>query len=285
MAVIAAIVLVTGAAALFAPEVIGVSAGLGPFLIATVGLAVLGAIDDIRPLDPIPRLVFQTVAVGAVIAALPADLRAVPEVPWWIERAGLLFGGIWFVNLVNFMDGIDWITVAEVVPLSAALVLFGAMGALPADGTLVAMALCGAMIGFAPFNRPVARLFLGDVGSLPIGLLLAWLLILLAGDGHWAAALLLPLYYLADSTITLLRRFVKGEPVMKAHRSHFYQRALNNGFSVPAVVTRVFLANVLLIGLAATTLLSAAPILHVAALVGGCIVVGVLLVHLSQPTR
>ncbi len=51
------------------------------------------------------------------------------------------------------------------------------------------------MLGFAPFNRPVARLFLGDVGSLPIGLLLGWLLLLLAGSGHLAAALLLPLYY------------------------------------------------------------------------------------------
>ena len=55
------------------------------------------------------------------------------------------------------------------------------------------------MIGFAPFNRPVARLFLGDVGSLPIGLLLFWLLVLTAGNGHLAAALILPLYYLADA--------------------------------------------------------------------------------------
>ena len=108
------------------------------------------------------------------------------------------------------------------------------MGALPRDATLVALALCGAMIGFAPFNRPVARLFLGDVGSLPIGLLLGWLLVVLAGSGHFAAALLLPLYYLADATITLLRRLANGEPVWQAHRSHFYQRAMDNGFSVYA---------------------------------------------------
>ncbi len=196
----------------------------------------LGAIDDIRPLEPIPRLILQAAAVGLVIAALPADLRVVPEIPWWLERAGLVIGGLWFVNLVNFMDGIDWITVAEVVPITAALVLFGAMGALPASATAVAIALGGAMIGFAPFNRPVARLFLGDVGSLPIGLLLGWMLVLLAGGGHLIAALLLPLYYLADATITLLRRLAKGEAIMNAHRSHFYQRALDNGFSVTDVV-------------------------------------------------
>ena len=285
IAVIAATVLVVGVAAVSVPAVLGIPLRLGALLIATAGLAVVGAIDDIRPLGPVPRLILQTVAVGAVIAALPANLRAVPEIPWWLERTGFLIGGIWFVNLVNFMDGIDWITVAEVVPVTAALVLFGIIGALPHDATLVAMALCGAMIGFAPFNRPVAQLFLGDVGSLPIGLLLTWLLILLAGSGHLAAALLLPLYYLADATITLLRRFIKGESVMRAHRSHFYQRALDNGFSVPAVVARVFLVNVLLVGLAATTLLSATPVVHAAALAAGCIIVGLLLVRLSQPRQ
>ena len=74
------------------------------------------------------------------------------------------------------------------------------------DGIAVALALGGAMLGFAYFNRPTARLFLGDVGSLPIGLLIGWLLVLLAGSGHLTAALLLPLYYLADATLTLLRR-------------------------------------------------------------------------------
>src|SRR6185437_8048678 len=113
--------------------------------------------------------------------------------PWWLERALIVFAGIWFVNLVNFMDGVDWMTVVEVVPVTAGVALFGAMGAMPPAATALALALAGAMIGFAPFNRPVARLFLGDVGSLPIGLMLGYLLTLLAGHGHLAAALLLPL--------------------------------------------------------------------------------------------
>ncbi len=75
------------------------------------------------------------------------------------------------------MDGIDWMMVAEVVPVTAGVALVGALGALPAEGLVVALALNGAMLGFAPFNRPVARLFLGDMGSLPTALLLAWLLV------------------------------------------------------------------------------------------------------------
>jgi len=184
---------------------------------------------------------------------------------------------LWFVNLTNFMDGIDWMTAAEVVPLTAGLTLFGLMGALPRDATVVALALCGAMIGFAPFNRPVARLFLGDVGSLPIGLLLAWLLVLLASGGYLAGALLLPLYYLADATITLLRRLANGEPVSQAHRSHFYQRAMDGNFSVYQIVGRVFVVNIGLIAFAATTLLTPSFIVDAAALSAGCVLVALLL--------
>jgi len=246
-------------------------------LAATVFIALVGAIDDVRPIAVMPRLILQAVGVAIVLAALPGDLRVVPLLPDWLERALLGLAILWLVNLTNFMDGIDWMTVAEVVPLSSGLVLFGLMGALPRDATIVALALCGAMIGFAPVNRPVARLFLGDVGSLPIGLLLGWLLVVLAGAGHVAAALLLPLYYLADATITLLRRLAHGEPVLQAHRSHFYQRALDRSFSVYQIVGRVVVLNIALIGLAVTTLLTPSYLLHVAALIAGCGLVALLL--------
>ena len=285
IAVIAATVLAVGGLALAAPSALDSPLRLAVVLAATIGLAIVGVTDDIRPLEVVPRLILQATAVVLVIAALPGALRIVPAIPWWLERAVLLIGGVWFVNLVNFMDGIDWITVVEVVPVTAALVLFGVMGAmgtLPPDAVFVAMALCGGVIGFAPFNRPVAKLFLGDVGSLPIGLLLTWLLIELAGSGHLAAALLLPLYYLADATITLLRRLAKGERIAQAHRSHFYQRALDNGFRVPEVVARVFVVNLVLAGLAAATLVNAAPALHAAALAAGGIVVGLVLFRFSR---
>ena len=76
---------------------------------------------------------------------------------------------------------------------------------------------------------------------------------MLAANGHLAAAILLPLYYLADATITLLRRLSRGEPVWHAHRTHFYQLATDRGFTVAGVVTSVFIVNV---GLAALALLT-----------------------------
>src|SRR6516162_8581616 len=252
---------------------------------ATALLAVVGAIDDIRPLPAAARLALQCIAVGAVITALPNELQILPHVPWSIERACLLLAGVWFVNLVNFMDGIDWMTVAEFVPVTGAIVLLGLVGAVEPLPALVAAALVGAMIGFAPFNRPVAQIFLGDVGSLPIGLLLRWLLALLAGGGHFTAAALLPLYYLADATITLMRRLVNGEVVTQAHRSHFYQRALDVGFSVNQVVARVFALNDALGLLALLTVRTGSALLDAAAFVIGLVLVALLLGDLSRARR
>jgi UDP-N-acetylmuramyl pentapeptide phosphotransferase/UDP-N-acetylglucosamine-1-phosphate transferase len=285
IAVVAATTIVVVAAEIFFANQLGDQWRLSIVFASTIGLALVGVTDDLRPLDAIPRLVLQIAAVAAIIATFPADMRIVPSIPWWLDRAVMLVGGIWLVNLVNFMDGIDWMTVAEIVPTTAALGLFGLMGLLPSEATLVALALCGAMVGFAPFNRPVAQLFLGDVGSLPIGLLLGWLLAVLAGGGHLAAAVLLPLYYLADATITLMRRLVNGEQIMQAHRSHFYQRALDVGLTVNQVVARVFALNLALGLLALLTVLRESAILNAAAFITGLILVTLLLVDLSRARR
>jgi len=253
IAVIAAMVAAIGIAVglrLFGP---GLAWPLPAIITAAVVMACIGAIDDIRPLPAAPRLLLQAIIVAGVIYTLPDQLRIIPLLPWWLERLLLVLGGLWFVNLVNFMDGIDWMTVAEVIPLTTSLVVLGIAGALPSYGTVVALALGGAVLGFAYFNRPVAKVFLGDVGSLPIGLLLGWLLLLLAAGGHLAAAIVMPLYYLADATVTLMWRLIRGEPVWKPHRTHFYQLATDRGFAVMDVVARVFLLNVCICALAVMT--------------------------------
>ena len=252
---------------------------------AAIGLAFIGAIDDLRTLPAALRLVLQFIAVGAVIVALPGEVRVLPVLPWWVERACLLLGVVWLVNLVNFMDGIDWITVAETVPVTGAIVLLGASGAIGPLPSLVAAALMGATLGFAPFNKPVARLFLGDVGSLPIGLLLGWLLLALAGNGHLTAALILPLYYLADATITLARRVAKGERFWQAHRTHFYQRATDNGFTVPQIVARIFLVNLGLVALALVTVAADRTIVSLLALAASAALVAWLLATFARAKR
>ena len=270
----------------------GFAEGPLPIVLAAVAfIAMVGAADDIKPIPVLPRLLLQATAVVAVLAALPHELRVVAALPFWIERGILLFAMLWFVNLVNFMDGLDWMTVAETVPVSAGLVVLGTIGALSSSDTVAALALCGAIAGFAPFNRPVAKLFLGDVGSLAIGLLLASLLIDVAGRGHLTAALLLPLYYIADATITLIRRLIRKEPVWQAHRNHFYQRAADRGMTTIAIVGRVFAVNVVLAGFAIASVYRDDVASQILAMICGTALVGWLLytfeigARVSQPSQ
>jgi len=266
------------------PELAPISM-LATLLGAAGVLAVIGAADDIVTLRALPRLVCQLAATAAVVLTLPVALRALPWIPLEAERLVLILAIVWFVNLVNFMDGIDWITVAEVVPVCLGIALLGLLGHAPPITIVIALGLGGAMLGFAPFNRPVAKLFLGDVGSLPIGLLLGWLLVLVAGSGHLVAAILLPLYYLADATITLGRRLARGERVWEAHRSHFYQRATDGGFRVIEIVSRVFGVNVALVVLAISSAVSSSSVVSLAALALGAGLVGALLVAFVRGRR
>jgi UDP-N-acetylmuramyl pentapeptide phosphotransferase/UDP-N-acetylglucosamine-1-phosphate transferase len=252
-------------------------------LAAAIGLALVGAVDDLRPIAVWPRLLLQCAAVAAVVAVLPSDLHIVAPLPQWLERTLIGTALLWFVNLVNFMDGLDWMTVAEMLPISVTLAGFGLGGALPIQALPLTLALAGALAGFAPFNRPVARLFLGDVGSLPLGLLIGWCLVLLAGQGHLLAAILLPLYYLADATWTLLLRLRRGEKVWEAHRSHFYQRATNNGYRVMDVVREVFLLNVGLAAMAACSLIVTSTSAKTLLLIAGAGAVTAVLARFSRP--
>lgn len=286
IAVLAGAFLALGAALWLAPVE---GEAIGPVLVlavAVTGLGTVGAWDDIRPLPASVRLVLQAVCVGFVLLRAAPELRLFPELlPLPVERALALLAGVWFVNLVNFMDGLDWITVAGMVPLAAALALAGMTGTIdPMTGWLAA-GLCGGLLGFAPFNRPVARLFLGDVGSLPIGLLTAYLLYRLAGTGAFAAALILPLYHITDATITLLRRLARGEKVWEAHRSHFYQQATTNGFSVPGVVGRVALLNLALAAIAGVSLVWPALRVQFACLAVAAVLTGLLLRRFATGPR
>jgi UDP-N-acetylmuramyl pentapeptide phosphotransferase/UDP-N-acetylglucosamine-1-phosphate transferase len=162
------------------------------------------------------------------------------------------------VNAVNFLDGLDWMTVAQVVPMTLGIAVLHALGAVPDNVGLLALALLGATLGFAVFNKHPAQIFLGDAGSLPIGLCLAFMLIFVA-QSNLAAALLLSLYTLADPTLTLFRRMARKEPILSAHRTHFYQRGVAAGLSVQQVTTRIFLLCFVLAALAVATVLADSP--------------------------
>lgn len=248
-----------------------------PVLIGAAALMVLGGLDDAYSLSITWRLAAQILVALGIILSLPPDFRILPALlPLGVERALLIAGVAGFVNIVNFLDGLDWMTVVQVVPQTLGIAILCALGEVsPAIGIL-ALALLGAVLGFAIFNKHPASIFLGDSGSLPIGLLLAYMLIYVA-EAHVVSAVLLCLYTLADSFLTLLRRSRQGEAIWTAHREHFYQRAVANGLRVPEVTTRILLLGLWLMSLAIATALAGSLGMDISALLLGVIGVAAVL--------
>jgi UDP-N-acetylmuramyl pentapeptide phosphotransferase/UDP-N-acetylglucosamine-1-phosphate transferase len=221
-------------------------------LAVVAGAAALAAIswlDDLRGLSPTLRLGAQGAAVAlGITAAMPEGAVFQFWLPPGLDMAAAVLLWVWFVNLYNFMDGIDGIAGSEAAAIGIGLALFASIGVGhdPALAILPA-AIAAAAIGFLVWNWAPARIFLGDVGSVPLGYLLGFLLLAAAARGHWKIALILPLYFLADATITLLRRLARGERIWLPHREHFYQQAVRRGLGHAAIVRRVIATNVVLI--------------------------------------
>jgi UDP-N-acetylmuramyl pentapeptide phosphotransferase/UDP-N-acetylglucosamine-1-phosphate transferase len=211
-------------------------------------LMAVGAWDDRASLNPGLRLVVQFGAAALALGATPYDFGGLTgPLPPLLVAGCLLVGMTYFINLTNFMDGIDLMSVTQFAPAFATiyLLLMGYAGPAQWVGPFC-LAGAGALLGFALLNKPRARLFLGDAGSLPLGLLGATALLVAGGARGPAAAILPFLYYIADASLTLARRILAGERFWQAHRDHFYQRAIRRGLSTWQVIARVGACNVFL---------------------------------------
>ncbi len=228
-------------------------------LAAMAGLAVTGWLDDHRSLPSLPRLVLH-LAAGVVLALVV--LAGMPQWPlaWRVLAGiGLALAATWSINLHNFMDGIDALLGMQMLFCLATLAGFAFALGVPLVGACCLM-LSAATLGFLCFNRPPARIFMGDAGSTTLGWLLACLAALLwreAPVGLWLALILMS-GFIVDATTTLLRRMWRGRRWYTAHREHAYQWLVRSGWSHGQVVA-LYLAWNLLVCLPAALLAAWRP--------------------------
>ncbi|MCA8199756.1 glycosyltransferase family 4 protein [Burkholderia sp. AU33545] len=192
---------------------------------AAAGLAAMSQIDDRRGLPARVRFSAHLAAVVVLIVSYPA------AAPWWL-LAGVGFVMVWLTNLYNFMDGADGLAGGMALFGFGAYAIAALTSAKPSPELAVAGAgIAGAAFGFLLFNFHPARLFLGDAGSIPLGFLAGAL-------GYWGwRAGIWPIWFpalvfapfIADASVTLLRRLLRGEKFWQAHREHYYQRMVRSG--------------------------------------------------------
>ena len=233
--IVAALLLACVGAALWLP---GARLELLVFALALILVAGIGWWDDHRPLPALGRLMVHGLA-AALLAALV-----------WRDGGGLFWSlaafavTVGLINIWNFMDGINGLAVSQAALVAAVLALW-LPGGLALTGWLVAVAC----LAFLPFNFPLARIFLGDVGSGALGLLIAALAILVVRTAPAVEPVIVlwPMtVFLVDAGFTLLTRICRGDRWMQAHTEHLYQWYIKSGASHTQVTLAYALITLLL---------------------------------------
>ncbi len=196
---------------------------------AALAMAAIGFVDDRRPLPAWLRLVAQLLLAGVVVS-VPDPLPLAQG--FGITQPLLLFpllvlAAVYWTNIFNFMDGIDGLAASQALFMFAAAVLLMLQSQATPETLLVwwLAAIAAACLAFLLLNWPPAKIFMGDAGSTYLGFMLAYTAFATIAAG-WLTLwqwLIIGALFIADATLTLLRRLLRREPILKAHRLHAYQ--------------------------------------------------------------
>jgi UDP-N-acetylmuramyl pentapeptide phosphotransferase/UDP-N-acetylglucosamine-1-phosphate transferase len=218
----------TGGIAVLAGAAVSLALGTGPELwlplLLTFALAVISMLDDVRGLPTATRLAAHVVAAALLVWYILSPMHP-------LEMLLLILAVTWITNLYNFMDGSDGLAGGMAVIGFGAYAVGALVDGHSALGDLSAAIAAGAA-AFLLLNFPPARIFLGDVGSIPLGFLAGALGLFGWREDLWPLwfPLLVFAPFIGDATITLLKRLARRERVWQAHRDHYYQRLVRMGF-------------------------------------------------------
>jgi UDP-N-acetylmuramyl pentapeptide phosphotransferase/UDP-N-acetylglucosamine-1-phosphate transferase len=213
------------------------------FIVATISF-----LDDLISLPITPRIILQLISILILLNGFTFKFDPINTL---IITSTMFL----FINFYNFMDGIDGSAASEAMHISISILVISCLtDKIPHEVQFTALILISACAGFLIFNWFPAKIFLGDVGSIALGLICGWMLISLVLHGYVAAAIIIPLYYIADSSITLLKRFFRGKKIWQAHSEHFFQKAVRKGASHAQVTKKIIAVNLILFVLSIVSL-------------------------------
>ncbi|MFP3018440.1 MAG: UDP-phosphate alpha-N-acetylglucosaminyltransferase [Candidatus Tisiphia sp.] len=224
-------------------------------------ISTISFLDDLISIPIFVRLIFHIIcSTIAIFLFLSPVVLFHHELPLYIDFVLSIIGLIVFLNIYNFLDGIDGISGAESIHLSITILI---LCYLKSDIIIninfiivLNIIILACSIGFLIFNWHPAKIFLGDVGSISLGFLLGLCLLLISASSvHlFVASSIASLYYLADGGLTILIRLINKEKIWQPHLKHFFQKAVRNGKSHKEVVSRIIICNILLMVLSIISL-------------------------------
>lgn len=226
-------------------------------LLVMLLLALLSWIDDISKsgINFRWRLISYFIAATTAILLLPTDeLILQGLVSLQFDRVIAIVALVWFMHLFNLMDGIDGIAAGQMSSIGVGVFLLFFIAPLPEGWGLVGLVLIGVSLGFFYWNWAPASIVLGDVGSIPLGFLIGFLLIKLAALGFIAPVILLTLYYLVEGFWSYITHFINKRSLFKDKIENGCQKAIDAGLNASQVVIKILCLNCFLIGMALLSL-------------------------------
>lgn len=231
-----------GISVLFVMKLVGSDLYLA--LMSGFMLAGISLVDDLIHIRPSVRLIIQFITVVSALFFLDgfktSGIQTGSKIVFLLYPV-IIIGVMWFINLFNFLDGIDGYASLEAIELALAMYLF--------TGNNITLILAASAAGFILWNWPKAKIFMGDVGSTQLGFIIAILGIYFHNNSRfsiiWWIILTSPFWF--DATFTLFRRWRNKEELSIAHRKHIYQRLVRSGFSHQKVDLLLSLINLIII--------------------------------------
>ncbi len=215
-------------------------------LLTGILLAIISLLDDIVSLKPLVRFFIQVITAVVAFYFLggisSVNFTGIEISTNFILYPVSIIGIVWFINLYNFLDGIDAYASIEACFIGLSLFIF--------TNNIVNLILVASVLGFIYWNRPKAKIFMGDVGSTQLGFILAILGIYFHNTTNFNIVywIMLTSLFWFDATFTLLRRWRNNENLSEAHKKHTYQRIVQAGFTHAKTVYYSLFINGILFG-------------------------------------
>lgn len=221
-------------------------------------LLLLASLSLLERLMPVPWLMQMVVQIFSI--SIPLSTMSEPTFggvfPAWFDILIVSATWMWFINMLRGMDDADGFAASAVGCVSASIcvvtVFFGEFPSILASNSLI---IASAACGFLWWNWPPAKIAMGRVGTVPLGFLLGYVLLMAVRSGYGEAMLIICAYYISESLISWSKRTWKNKPLSLQHQDHFYQKALRNGRNVRFVLRSVIGIHILLTFLAVQALL------------------------------
>lgn len=250
-------------------------------LLISAVLGIIFFLEDVGSVRTSIRFTAQIVSAILAVYICKDMILVLPNVPYFVNFIIVVIGWVWFMNLYNFMDGIDGMTATNTIFFLLAIILLtsSSMFGAKTDIDGLCISILPTFIAFFLLNRHPAKVIIGDSGSIAFGFILGYIFLNLSNCVGLVIPIIICSYYLFDSSLTLISRITKMENILNPHSKHFFQIAVRGGLKPNQICNIIICVNIAMFGIAYLLLTHNSTINVLIGIISCLIINAILLTH------